>query len=467
MSHYKPYPVYKGSGVEWLGRVPEHWDIHKLKYLARFSGGGTPSRDNLAYWNGDIPWVSPKDMKAEVIIGAEESITAEGLQNSTTTLVAPDRVLLVVRSGILKHTIPVAINNVEVALNQDMKALSFKPDQALSGFFLRWVQGFNDDLLQAWLKQGATVESIEQEYLADTIIPMPSVHEQKMIVDHLDRETARIDGLVQKKTRFIELLREKRQALITHAVTKGLSGLPGANRNAGACDGGPQGEGRESPSTPVKMKDSGVEWLGEVPEHWEALPLRRVVAAVKTGGTPSEEQPSTDADGLAWYTPGDFDGSLILASSEKRVSALAVATGEAKVYPTGSVLVVSIGATLGKVGFIVEPASANQQINAVVPNARMDGYFLAYSLSVKTEAMWFLANAATIGIMNQEKTKEIWLSVPPPTEQKEIAEYLDKETNRLDTLLGKTERSIALLKERRSALIAAAVTGQIDLREAV
>ncbi|RPL36928.1 restriction endonuclease subunit S [Pseudomonas aeruginosa] len=286
------------------------------------------------------------------------------------------------------------------------------------------------------------VPSINQEQVGNIRLGVPTTAEQKSISQRLGRETARIDALIEKKTRFIELLREKRQALITHAVTKGLD-----------------------PN--VKMKDSGVEWLGEVPEHWEALPLRRVVTAVKTGGTPSEEQPSPDADGLAWYTPGDFGNSLVLSSSEKRVSALAVSSGEAKVYPAGAVLVVSIGATLGKVGYLVEPASANQQINAVIPNSRLSGYFLAYSLSVKTEAMWFLANAATIGIMNQEKAKEIWLAVPSPSEQKAITDYLDKGTGRLDSLIGKTERSIELLKERRSALITAVVTGQIDLREAL
>jgi len=105
--------------------------------------------------------------------------------------------------------------------------------------------------------------------------------------------------------------------------------------------------------------------------------------------------------------------------------------------------------------------------DAVIPNSRVNGYFLAYSLSVKTEAMWFLANAATIGIMNQEKTKEIWLAVPSPPDQKAITDYLDKGSGRLASLIEKTEHSIELLKERRSALITAAVTGQIDLREAV
>jgi type I restriction enzyme, S subunit len=155
------YECYKDSGVEWLGEVPEHWSLPKLKHFTYFSGGGTPSRDNLSFWNGDIPWVSPKDMKAERIHSAEECITETGLKNSSSSLLPIGMALLVVRSGILKHTIPVAINEVPVALNQDMKALSFAHATCLNTFFLRWVQGLNDLLLLAWAKQGATVESIE------------------------------------------------------------------------------------------------------------------------------------------------------------------------------------------------------------------------------------------------------------------------------------------------------------------
>jgi type I restriction enzyme S subunit len=210
-------------------------------------------------------------------------------------------------------------------------------------------------------------------------------------------------------------------------------------------------------------KDSGVEWLGRVPEHWEAITLRRVVAAVKTGGTPTSELPSADIfDGVAWYTPGDFGNELVLESSEKRVGPTAISTGDVKVFPAGSILVVSIGATLGKVGFVNEAVSANQQINAVIPSARVDGYFLAYSLSVKTEAMWYLANAATIGIMNQEKTKDIWLALPSIGEQKSIAAHLDRETARIDMLVAKKTRFIELLREKRQALITHAVTKGLD-----
>ncbi len=189
------YPAYKPSSVEWLGEVPEHWKVRKLKNFSTFTGGGTPSRENLDFWNGSIPWVSPKDMKVEKIVETEEGITQEGLAGSTSSLVSPGHVLLVVRSGILKHTLPVAINDIELALNQDMKAVLLDETVCTSAFLLRWIQGLNDQLVLAWAKQGATVESIEQEYLAKSLIPLPSLSEQSTIATFLDHETAKVDAL--------------------------------------------------------------------------------------------------------------------------------------------------------------------------------------------------------------------------------------------------------------------------------
>ena len=214
-----PDASMKPSGIEWLGDVPEHWRLPKLKSVAAFSGGGTPSRDDPTYWNGDIPWVSPKDMKAERIQGAEESITEEGLRNSASNLLPPGRILIVVRSGILKHTIPIAINETAVALNQDMKALSFNANKCDARFFLRWVQGYNAQLLFAWAKQGATVESIEHNYLAQTVIPMPDVPEQVAIIEFLKAELSKFDNLTAEAQRAIDLLQERRTALISAAVT--------------------------------------------------------------------------------------------------------------------------------------------------------------------------------------------------------------------------------------------------------
>jgi type I restriction enzyme S subunit len=141
-----------------------------------------------------------------------------------------------------------------------------------------------------------------------------------------------------------------------------------------------------------------------------------------------------------------------------------VEANDANLFPPGSVLIVSIGATLGRVGFSDRLCSGNQQINAVPPCDAMKGLFLAYSLSVKAEMMRFLSNASTIGIMNQEKTKEVVLAVPPLSEQSAIVEFLDAATHSLDALAEEAEKVIALLQERRGALISAAVTGKIDVR---
>lgn len=214
-----PNAKMKDSGVEWLGEVPEGWEVKPIKFMARFAGGGTPSRDIPEFWGGDIPWVSPKDMKSEEIRATEESITNLGLINSSSCVIAPGHILLVVRSGILRHTIPVARNVVRVAINQDLKAIRFDPANVNESYFLYFVQGLSSRLLLVWRKQGATVESIEQECLADAPLPVPPLEEQSRIIAFLRRETARIDLLVSKTERGIELLKEKRSALITAAVT--------------------------------------------------------------------------------------------------------------------------------------------------------------------------------------------------------------------------------------------------------
>jgi type I restriction enzyme S subunit len=414
--------------------------------MARFSGGGTPTRDNPDFWNGDIPWVSPKDMKTQFITGAEECITAEGLAGSSSSMVPSERVLMVVRSGILKHTIPVAINTVPVALNQDMKAIFLDPDYLSARFFMRWVQGLNHDLLKVWLKQGATVESIEQDYLSDTLMPVPPVSERELIVKCLDRETVRIDALIEKKTRFIELLREKRQALITHAVTQGLD-----------------------PS--VKMKNSGVEWLGEVPEHWEIKQLKHVV-----------DPNSSITYGIVQAGPEFLGGVPYIRTSDMSADELPISGypltspeidesyARSRVRPGD--IVMSIRASVGKCLPVPEDlsvANLTQGTAKVSPGNAITRDFLLTFLNSSAAQVYFdlMAKGATFKEITLDALRRTPVLVPPQTEQKEIDQFIARHIGRLNQLCLLSERSIGMLKERRSALITAAVTGQIDLREAV
>ena len=207
----------KQSGVPWLGEVPSHWSVEKLKFFVGFAGGGTPSKDNPAYWEGNIPWVSPKDMKRPRISETEDYITEVGQMNSPCTLIPPLSVLTVVRSGILQHSIPVALNMVPLTLNQDMKAL-LPSERANSRFLAYEISGCQKELREAWVKQGATVESIEHQRMADSELALPPLQEQQAIADYLDDETAKIDALITHTQEEIALLKELRAATIADAV---------------------------------------------------------------------------------------------------------------------------------------------------------------------------------------------------------------------------------------------------------
>jgi len=214
-----PNAPMKDSGLEWLGKVPAHWDLQPLKYLCSFSGGGTPSKDNLSYWSdGTIPWVSPKDMKSFWINDSQDKITQAAVQGSSTNFVDAGSLLIVVRSGILQRTIPIAINTVPVTLNQDMKALSFVSEMNVE-FAANFILGNIPPLLLEWSKEGATVESIEHEYLSSSVFPVPPHEEQLEINASIRQRMESFDALEQQAAAGISLLQERRTALISAAVT--------------------------------------------------------------------------------------------------------------------------------------------------------------------------------------------------------------------------------------------------------
>ncbi|MGZ0752501.1 restriction endonuclease subunit S [Kluyvera sichuanensis] len=208
----------KDSGVEWLGEVPEHWELVPLKYLCNFSGGGTPTKDNLSYWQGGtVPWVSPKDMKSFWISETQDYVTPKAVSESSTNYVEEGSLLMVVRSGILQRNIPVAINIVKVTMNQDMKALRFN-ERMKAHYAAYFINGNVNSLLLEWTKEGATVESIEHEYLANGLIPVPPIDEQHSIIKSISDQMIRFELLEEKALTGIRLLQERRTALISAAV---------------------------------------------------------------------------------------------------------------------------------------------------------------------------------------------------------------------------------------------------------
>jgi type I restriction enzyme S subunit len=214
-----PDASMKPSGIDWLGDIPEHWEVKRLKYaIESLAGGGTPSTSNPSFWNGTIPWVSPKDMKVDEIFETEDYVTELAIQDSSTNLIPPERVLAVVRSGILKHTFPVAINKVPVCLNQDMKAMN--PVDCISVQFFYWkLKGLEKEILTLCNKMGATVDSIEISNLMDLVLTFPTLAEQSAIVQHIETQCSRLDTIIEKFKKQIELLKEYRTTLISEVVT--------------------------------------------------------------------------------------------------------------------------------------------------------------------------------------------------------------------------------------------------------
>jgi type I restriction enzyme S subunit len=271
-------------------------------------------------------------------------------------------------------------------------------------------------------------------------IPVPPLTDQQKIADFLDRKTAQIDGLIEKKRALIAKLKEKRLAVITQAVTRGLN-----------------------PEAP--LKDSGIEWLGQVPEHWEVRRLKFYTDRVFTGATPPSSEPKYFEDvSLNWFTPGDFEESgCILKNARRKINISAVEDGVVKYFTKSSILLIGIGATLGRVGISLEPFSCNQQINVVVPSHEIEPEFLYYSLLAKQETMRTLSNAATLGIMNQETTRQVDITAPITDEQNRIIKHLNVTTTQIAKVANKTEQAIDRLTEYRTALITAAVTGQLEI----
>ncbi|MBL4862236.1 MAG: restriction endonuclease subunit S, partial [Crocinitomicaceae bacterium] len=213
-----PNVPMKHTGIEWLGEIPEHWEVTKIKYQFNVQGGGTPSKENSSYWNGNIPWVSPKDMKQKEITDTIDKTNLLGISNSSSKIVESESLLMVVRSGILQRTIPIGINKVPVSLNQDIKSFTSKGSHSIHLLY-SFIKGWETHLLEDWSKEGATVESIEMEYLLNFSLPKPPTHEQKDIVKFIEDEENNIILTMNLLLKEIELLKEYKTALISEVVT--------------------------------------------------------------------------------------------------------------------------------------------------------------------------------------------------------------------------------------------------------
>lgn len=442
------YPEYKDSGVEWLGRVPTHWHVLRLKYACEVfpSNVDKHSRDDEppvrlcnytdVYYNERIT----PDMQFMEATASPDQIERFTLKAGDTIITKDSETADDIA---IAAYVPQNLPNVVCGYHLSM----VRPRGAASGAFVkRLFDSLYAKARFAVAANGLTRVGLGQYALDNVEFPFPPMAEQAAIVAFLDRETAKIDALISEQEKLITLLVEKRQATISHAVTRGLN-----------------------PDAP--MKDSGVAWLGEVPAHWTACPLK-LIARIGNGSTPHRDNPDYWAEeGFPWLNSSVVNQEEV-SEAERFVTALALKECHLPVVEPPAVLVgiTGQGKTRGMATRLAFTATVNQHLAYIKPDTDrltepyLLHFFEAVYQHLRTESE---GAGSTKGAITCEQLGNLRIPVPDLPEQLVISSFIDNETARLDKLKTASERGIALLRERRSSLIAAAVTGQIDVRHAV
>jgi len=447
MSHYKPYPTYKDSGVEWIGPVPEHWEVKRIKFAISSCQNGVWGDEPIG--SNATPCVRVADFDRGALRVNQEIPTLRSIpeRDRVSRLLRRGNLLLEKSGGGERQTV-----GQVVLYDQDTEAvcsnfvarivLAHKSDPSF--WCYQFAGAYACGLNLRSVKQTSGIQNLDQEQYLDEIATSPPPSEQSAIAAALDRETKHIDALIAKKIRFIELLKEKRQALITHAVTKGLD-----------------------PN--VKMKDSGVTWIGGVPEHWEVSKL--AYTTQEAGGkTPDTKNEAYWGGDVPWISPKDMKRSEIFGAIDT-ISDTAVQEYGMRLFAPGTILAVVRGMILAHsfpVATLAVPATINQDMKAMEPDSRIRANYLRLVLeAAKDYVVSVLVAEAAHGtrVLRTDVWRQLPALLPPLDEQDAILAELDRIAARYDKLTERVEGSITLLKERRSALITAAVTGQIDLRE--
>jgi type I restriction enzyme S subunit len=443
------YPEYKDSGVEWLGDVPTHWIKRNLQDTAiaeKYSFVDGPFGSDLKneeYSENGVPLIQLNN----IAIGTHnlESLKFVPIEKANQLKkhnAFPGDIVIAKMADPVARAAIVSSDYDQYLIVADCVRLTVNRVSWNVKFVQYWINSPSINAIAETLSGGITRIRINLGALKKLPIFQIPLEEQDAIAAFLDCETGKIDALIAEQQRLVELLAEKRQAVISHAVTKGL------NSN-------------------VPMKDSGIEWLGEVPEHWEVWKLSHAFGVIGSGTTPKSDNTAYyDGGETAWVNTGDLkDGELL--NCEKRVTDLALAENSSlKIFPAGSLVIAMYGATIGKLAILRFPSTVNQACCVFVEGTRVQSIFLFYWFLGLRQQLISLATGGGQPNISQEILRGLRLACPSHAEQCVIATFLDTETEKFNTLTAEANLAIALLQERRSTLISAAVTGKIDVREA-
>lgn len=443
MAKYQKYAEYKDSGVEWLGEIPKDWDVSKLKYYSSIQGGYAFSSEDFTEDGVQILRIG-NVYQNRLALERQPTFVPEAMLEALPDFIVKDGDILMSLTGTLgkrDYGFAVGIKDEgKYLLNQRVAKLN-PIDETIDRDFLLNVLWSNSYLNQLYsLPSGTKQANLSNSDVLDILIAVPSSkHHQTQIANFLDHETAQIDTLIEKQQTLIQLLKEKRQAVISHAVTKGLN-----------------------PDAP--MKDSGVGWLGDVPEHWELPKLIHQTSKIGDGlhSTPQYQ------DGTGYYFVNGnnlVNGQIVVSTTSKEVP-----EDEYKkhyIYLDKSSVLLSINGTIGNVArynnemvILGKSAAYMNCADSLLPEYLM-------MLLQSSQAHYYFdleVTGTTIYNLSLNSIRQMRVCIPPKQEQLKIHEFCESQQNKYDTLIEKASTAIRLMQERRTALISAAVTGKIDVR---
>ncbi|BBB29888.1 restriction endonuclease subunit S [Neptunomonas japonica] len=438
MSKYQAYSEYKDSGEEWLGMVPKNWDVIQIKHLSTVRRGASPRPiDDTKYFDdsGEYAWTRIADVTASDVYLTKAPQRLSALGSSLSVKLEPGSLFLSIAGSVGKP----CITRIKACIHD---GFVYFPELKIPSKFLFYV--FAGEQAYKGLGKFGTQLNLNTDTVGGIKIGCTENRQLQQIVNFLDHETAKIDTLIEKQQQLIKLLKEKRQAVISHAVTKGLN-----------------------PDAPIK--DSGVEWLGEVPEHWVVAQLKFNTLEMQTGPFGSQlHAEDYVVDGIPLINPAHMiDGKIIPDQrvtvdneTHERLKRHKLSQGEIIFARRGELGRCAI-VTKNEEDWLCGTGSLKAKLNArLIPKY---SYLLITSDGVISE-LSLESKGSTMDNLNTETLGRVRLPVPPVTEQNAILKYVATVSGKYKSLISNAEAAIGLMKERRTALISAAVTGKIDVR---
>lgn len=409
-----------------------------LRYFGRIKNGTTPASGEAEYWDGDVKWATPEDLgklTGDKIASTKRQVTQKAVEETNLSVLPVGSVLISTRAPI-GH---MAITEEPMAFNQGCRGII--PANRVHGPFLYYLLKSRASELNA-MANGTTFVELSRDELAAVRVTFPPLETQRRIARFLDKKTAQIDALIEKKRALLDRLAEKRQALITRTITKGLN-----------------------PDAP--MKPSGIDWLGDIPAHWEVKALK-YISTIGNGSTPQRDNPAYWQEGTyPWLNSSVVNLEFVSEASDFVTDVALQECHLPRIEPPAVLVgITGQGRTRGMASLLIFEATINQHLAYIKPHRNIaDAAYIRYVITV---AYTYLRNesdgaGSTKGAITCEQLAHMRVPVPPCSEQVVIAAHVDNDCSRVGQLVAGVTSSIERLTEYRSALITAAVTGQLEV----